>query len=202
MKQQQIRLSPTYSGTARSLSNNVLQAIPKIDGEIIIVIEDDDWYGPRHIEDQVDRLLKDTTRTITGHGLQEYYHLPTLKYKTFRNIGSCFCQVAFRRQLLPELQAAAKYAFERDGRGVDRYFWERVSKKQWNVFYDKDSQVIGMKGLPGRAGLGMGHRQFQNWTEDPNGDKLRDWVGKDSDVYLRLREEQLNIVAQERLENK
>lgn len=44
--------------------------------------------------------------------------------------------------------------------------------------------VVGIKGLPGRGGIGMGHRDNFRGTDDPCGALLREWIGEDAEAYL------------------
>jgi hypothetical protein len=46
------------------------------------------------------------------------------------------------------------------------------------------NHVIGIKGLPGRMGIGIGHRQSFKGQDDPDGLKLREWIGDDAGIYL------------------
>jgi glycosyltransferase involved in cell wall biosynthesis len=180
MGQTHLQCPSNYSGQPRSLAQNILGAISYVEGDYVIIIEDDDWYHPKHVENLVNRLSRGAK--ITGNGLQQYYNLEHLVWKTFKNIGSCFCQVGFHRELLPLLEKAATECFQRNAKGLDRTFWELVPKHQWDVFL-KPQHTVGMKGLPGRKGLGVGHRPDTSWTRDPKCEILYDWIGDDIQVY-------------------
>jgi hypothetical protein len=46
-----------------------------------------------------------------------------------------------------------------------------------------------MKGLPGRAGIGIGHRPENNsymWVKDTDLGVLRQWIGEDIGLYPNL----------------
>lgn len=46
-----------------------------------------------------------------------------------------------------------------------------------------ESLCIGIKGLPGRAGIGIGHRLGPNEKTDHDGTILREWIGDDAARY-------------------
>jgi len=43
---------------------------------------------------------------------------------------------------------------------------------------------VGIKGLPGRSGIGMGHRAEIRMTPDPEFVKLKELIGDDYMYYL------------------
>jgi hypothetical protein len=45
---------------------------------------------------------------------------------------------------------------------------------------------IGIKGMPGRGGLGRGHKLDAYRNDDPDGKLLREWIGPDAEVYLAM----------------
>ena len=45
-------------------------------------------------------------------------------------------------------------------------------------------RVVGIKGMPGRGGIGMGHKPGFSGQRDPKGELLRQWIGADADWYL------------------
>jgi hypothetical protein len=44
-------------------------------------------------------------------------------------------------------------------------------------------QMIGIKGMPGRAGIGIGHRPRGSWPKDRDLAVLRRWIGDDAEAY-------------------
>lgn len=163
----------------RSLAGNVLAALEALTGDIIIVIEHDDWYSPGHIETCLERL---TNSGATGSINQRYYNVEHRAFRLMKNIGSALCNTAFTADHKKGMRRAAEKAF-RDGKiCVDRYFWDALPRNYWDI-HTVDT-VVGIKGLPGRKGLGMGHRPDSRWTHDMDGFVLRQWVGEDADIYM------------------
>src|SRR5690606_9776707 len=100
-----------------------------------------------------------------------------------RNRGSALCQTAFTRRLLPDMRSAAQAAHAANDFGIDGRFWYSRT-----ALATGPQTVIGIKGLPGTAGLGIGHRPRMNtprgWQADPQFVKLREWIGADVENYL------------------
>jgi glycosyltransferase involved in cell wall biosynthesis len=165
---------------------NVLRAVDAATGDLIVVIEDDDWYHPTHIEQLVARFDHPKV-LIAGDDDQRYYNVARRCWRVFQNKGGCFCQTAFRRDLIPTLRAVTRECEARRSYGVDTKFWASVPMEQWSL--RRDHTVVGIKGLPGQAGLGIGHRPNHQWNADPTLEHLRQWVGDDVALYANLQRE-------------
>jgi len=169
----------------KSLAQNLWWGLREAKGELIFICEDDDWYGPEHLKECVLHLAKPGIKA-TGTIWQRYYHLPTLSHRTYKNVGSALCSTAFHRDLIPQLIDAAMWCGQNNRKGIDRRFWDSLPDEQKDIFDPAQNQVIGMKGLPGRFGIGIGH-QPRGFESDENAEILREWVGQDADTYLKLR---------------
>ncbi len=165
-----------------NFTTNLLTAVQAATGDIIVIAEDDDWMSPLHIETLVGQLQAPGI-LAAGDDLQQYYHVGKRVWRTFNNRGASLCQTAISRELV--------YTFveiiERCGAGtygVDGTFWKTIPDEFKSLV--RSQTVIGIKGLPGRQGLGIGHRPGGGWTSDPGMDKLRSWVGDDCDLYRHM----------------
>lgn len=165
-----------YDG-GQSLASNMLAALEAVTGDIVVVIEHDDWYAPNHLQVCVDRLKN---AQVTGSGWQRYYNVQHKSYRLMKNVGSALCNTAFRAGLVAKMQECAHKAFKRQTIGLDRMFWESIKTGQ--DVHDVNT-VVGIKGLPGRLGLGIGHRPDGRWTSDPGMATLREWIGDDVENY-------------------
>lgn len=189
------RIQEKDEAGARSMAQNILIGSAMVKENLIIVIEDDDWYSPQYLKDMINRLQKyDAVGTIW----QNYYFLPDKTYRTYKNRGSALCSTGFQRVLLPYLRESAHRSYKKNLKGLDAYFWQEVeaSKKyKIQIFDNKKHLMIGMKGLPGREGIGIGHhrRRHSRWlNDDSEASVLRDWVGeKAAQIYLQIRQEHL-----------
>lgn len=159
---------------ARSLASNMLAALDAATGDVIVVWEHDDAYLPGHLAACLDGLSKSD---VHGCSILRYYHVGLRVWCEMRNKGSALCQTAFRRELIPDMRDACHGAYRDNSVAVDWRFWQ---DRQALAIGPKT--VIGIKGLPGRPGLGIGHRpknqRNRKWGEDPSMKKLREWIGE------------------------
>lgn len=172
---------------AASLAGNLLAAIPHATGDIIVIWEHDDWYPADYLATCVASLSRPGV-WITGTRRQRYYHLPSRRWIVMRNVGSALCNTALRAEALPILALAASSAARANSYAIDRRLWTRIPDNRQHL-HDEPG-VVGIKGLPGRPGLGMGHRPDERkrpWKADPAGATLREWVGEaDAAAYWAI----------------
>jgi glycosyltransferase involved in cell wall biosynthesis len=184
MRQTHLRLPRRYDG-GRSLASNILEALPEVTGDVILIWEHDDWYAPDHIETCL-RTLKH--HLATGSLGQRYYNVPLRLYASLTNKGSALCNTALQSSAMDYLKDAALRVLDSGGIGVDRLFWDSLPAGAGNVHHY--NTVVGIKGLPGRKGLGIGHRPRQGfsrrWRRDPDFSLLQAWVGADAARYMEL----------------
>ena len=128
-----------------------------------------------------------------GSGLQDYYHLPSRTYGEFVTEGSCLCQTGLRKEVLHVLQDACVEAEISNSKNIDQRFWKsmrELCKTEGGTIdiFTGRRDVVGMKGLPGRPGLGVGHkpRNKERWRVDFSMAKLREWIGDDATLYESL----------------
>lgn len=166
MGQEHIHL-PSEPG-ARNFTGNLLRALDLVDGGAVVVMEDDDWYAPEHIERCAEGLEEAMSY---GCSTLKYFNLPMRSWQVIANPGASLAQTATRD--IEELRRAAHVAFLAGDYKVDKRFWRFAP--------DGAQTVIGIKGLPGTKGLGLGHKPG-NWNYGP--DKLREWIGEDANAYI------------------
>jgi hypothetical protein len=162
---------------------NLKTALPHIEGDYIFVIEDDDWYHPMHIEVLLSFLQQGYW--LVGEGNAKYYHVGT---RQFRELNNCHFatmpQTAFRKDALSLFEEALDVP-----RTIDAAFWSRAKLEGVSTFIFVDTGLVcGMKGLPGRPGIGLGHRPHRkDWRTDTNFSILKSWVGEDDfETYLEI----------------
>jgi hypothetical protein len=176
-----VRRTPGEAPSVQSFVHNLQAATPLIQHEKVVIIEDDDFYHPNHLQTMA-ALLDEYD--AAGDERQHYYHLPTQLWVELNNRGSSLAQTGFRRSMLPIFHEALTWALERECRGVDARFWDLLKRKNMNIhLYIDPVTVIGLKGPLGRPGLGVGHRPETSrspWKSDPDGNKLREWIGDDA----------------------
>jgi hypothetical protein len=202
-----VRREPRAGDPKHTLAINLLQAIPLIKGDKILIIEDDEYYAPNYVEEMAKRL---DTGTIAGITQNRYYHLPTGGYYMMHNMGhASLAQTAFTSAFIPTFKGAveasmfvdfldiriwrmAKQSLVRSFKFGSRALTTRsrtvgqASKGDLVLFSDADAPLyVGIKGLPGRNGIGMGHNPGMYPNRDTSGRRvLRQWMPLDYQVYL------------------
>lgn len=170
-----IRREP-QPGEGRTLGLNLAAALPHIQGQKIVIMEDDDFYGRDYLQTMAAAL---DDYDLVGEGFARYYHFQTQQYKHLENSAhTSLAQTAFRDSLLP--------AFELCLPGdvyIDMRFW-KVVKRRTHIIDNRDNKLAlhcSMKGLPGRQGIGSGHNP--NWSfyqQDANYKTLTAWIGPEA----------------------
>jgi hypothetical protein len=170
---------PKWKPGQNTLARNLLAAIPEVRHDVVLFIEDDDWYAHTYIDEQV-RHLGDAD--IVGDLPARYYHVPTRYYWQLDNARhASLCQTGLRKSALSHLREICEHP--RDREFIDVTLWRSVVGKK--ALYN-GGLVVGMKGLPGRAGIGVGHRPDRSgapWKRDRDFVVLANWIGK-LDVQL------------------
>lgn len=165
-----------------SLMRNLKAALPYVRGDFIFFIEDDDWYAPDYIARSIPLLEK---YGAVGERHAIYYNLPARSWRRLNNQSySTLCNTAISREMIPAFLTAMENT--PPGKSYDVVFW-RAYAARGHLAEKNTGSVIGMKGMPGRAGIGVGHRLEHNpeaWTkDDENLTKLRELVGDDYNSY-------------------
>ena len=197
---QYIRREPQKSDPQHTLCLNMKEAMPYIKGDVIAVLEDDEYYAPRYIETMAGILEE---YEIVGIGRSKYYHLPFAGYIRHMNLNhASLAQTAFRKSLIPMVAGLLEGNSFLDLRLWEKFNGaktplcdatnlkelERATDKGNGVIFDDGDQnclYIGMKGLPGRAGIGSGHIASDAYTRDTNRATLKRWC-RDYNQYLNL----------------
>lgn len=133
----------------------------------LLVLEDDDAYLPDHFGNMVAALQR---AELVGEKLARYYNVATGRW-----------------QLIPSERHASLAATGCRGRGllhlrqlcgarstrIDLDLWTQGCTRQLLP----TSNVVGIKGMPGRGGIGVGHRATFG-SPDPSGSVLAEWIGR------------------------
>jgi hypothetical protein len=142
------------------------------DVSAIFIIEDDDFYKPNYIQRMID--LKGTS-DLWGETNTIYYNVNFRRYadNNNRQHASLF-QTAFTYDIIPIIERCYNNRF------IDCNLWAMVKNK--SLFHD-GTLAIGIKGMPGRGGIGSGHLKAISWPFDPNLNWLRLMIGEDYKEY-------------------
>jgi hypothetical protein len=151
---------------------NVLANYKREEIEAVFIIEDDDYYRPRYLE----RMMANfQSFHLIGERNTIYYNVQWRRHITNPNtIHASLFQTAFKYDVIDIFKQCIPNKF------MDCVFWSKVPNKY--LFYENDL-AIGMKGMPGRGGIGAGHSRAMNMREDANMNYLRSLIGEDAMFY-------------------
>lgn len=135
----------------------------------VAVWEDDDWYAPGYLADVAKWL---SHRPLAGECRARYYNIATGKGRQINNDRhASLCSTAVRGEGLRALRQAVAKA----DTFIDMTLWRMLPGRLYQT-----KHVVGIKGMPGRGGIGTGHRDA--FGQPMN---LRDWIGEDAALYGR-----------------
>lgn len=158
---------------------NLDAAISKVRGDYVFVIEDDDWYAPNYLESMI-ALLQ--TYDVVGEAEATYYHIKHGCYKEMLNYKhASLCSTGFKRSVLPLFEEAVNSGEIY----IDITFWDLIRGRHVKhaLLCGTTPNVVGLKGLPGRAGIGVGHKPEGFVSDTANHSKLQQLIGEDYKLY-------------------
>lgn len=176
-----IRLAPV---NYHSLSRNLLYALDVAPDGHIIIVEDDEWYGPDYIQQRCNELK---TVQLTGDRYRYRYSLSNGgTWGISRNSSfSCLHSTAFRSDIKKKVYEAIAASDKHD---ADVRIWNAI-KADNNLTYcvqaNTKPYMVTIKAWPtGRAGtMGLHRRPLGN--NDKGLVKLQEWLGNDFERYSK-----------------
>ena len=165
-----IRPRPFWRPGDNTQTRNLLAGLERHGDGPLVIIEDDDWYGPRWLSLCAAAL---ETADLVGMVPARYYQVAARGYwPRFNRQHASLCCTALRGPAV----ALMRKICERQVSLVDIDLWRLFKGPKRFI---KDPQVCGIKGLPGRPGITNAHRSV-TYTPDPDGAKLREYVGEEA----------------------
>lgn len=166
---------------------NMDEALKHVKGDYIFTFEDDDWYAPDYIETMLYFLQK---FPIVGQSHSRYYALKDRMWHDWGNTMQCSLNETAMRTA--EMLTIYEEAVNSGNLFFDIALWQKV--RLLNIpflAFQHIGLVCGMKQLPGKGGIGSGHRRdselASKFKPDPGFNKLKEWVGlEDAMVYIDL----------------
>lgn len=187
MGQTVIRPKPAWQPGQNTQSKNLQLALAAehLDDKILF-IEDDDHYAPGYL-DLMSHWLDEAQ--LVGEKHTRYYNVRhRCSFISANKQHSSLCQTGFRIGILPLVKDICRQG----AKFIDMLIWSAAGERgKLYPFHPRFSPgpvsglCIGMKGLPGRLGIGMGHRQTGRWTPDPDMSTLQSWIGQDAANYAK-----------------
>lgn len=194
MNQKVIRREPFWKNKEMTLPINLAMGIMAATGDIIFVIEDDDWYSSNYIESMIKKIQN---FDLVGEGLAKYYNIKTNFYYIHNNLNHAgLFQTVFKKEISKEI--INLILSNKNEKYIDGLIWKFINRNK-KIFISKSPLSIGIKGLPGRMGIGYFHtenscKNFVGTTKLGVGKKdlspfetLKVWIGdKDVKKYYSL----------------
>lgn len=181
-----IRPQPYWRAGQNTQARNLLAGIraASVDHPLM-VIEDDDYYTPEYLEHML-TLLGDAAGddadalVLCGETQACYYNIRTRRGRRLRNDRhASLCSTAMTGATIPYFRVAC----ERRPRFIDLDLWAMPGLGR-ATFASSRPLSVGIKGMPGRAGIGMGHSARFQAPPDQRGRLLHKWIGDDAAHYL------------------
>lgn len=139
------------------------------EGDRVVCIEDDDYIAPGYLADVAKWL---DNYDLVGESHARYFNVSTGRGMLMRNAQhASLCSTAVKGEGLQALRraVASRHTY------IDLELWKaRVRKRA--LFQTR--HVVGIKGLPGRGGIGGGHKPQFGVPMN-----LRDLIGEDAALY-------------------
>jgi len=168
---------PHSENPIHSFYGNAESAVFRCKNDIIVFIEDDDYYAPGWLSWVVNAI--NAGADCVGEGNAKYYNVHHRHYKFMRNRGhASLCQTAVAKDaFIPYF----KETFHRRKyrKFLDMHLWRHALLHQHPFLKPESEHVVGIKGMPGKGGLGSGHRPGRGWITDPEFRTLTSWAGED-----------------------
>jgi hypothetical protein len=177
-----LRPTPPWEPGQNTQARNLLAGLAVIEAAArVVLVEDDDWYAPDWLT-TVNAALD--AAELVGETRARYYHVRTRHAHEHSNTThSSLCSTAVRGAAIDRLRDVCLFQprvapIGRPLTFIDMELWHRHASRQ---LFD-GHRVVGIKGLPGRHGIGSGHLGFES-IADPHSEILRRWVGDDARFY-------------------
>lgn len=165
-----VRPQPHWQAGQNTQARNLAAGLEAIaDDEAVAIWEDDDYYASGYLADVAKWLESDE---LVGESHARYYNVSTGRGRLMENARhASLCSTAFRDDGL----VAFRRAVAKADKFIDMTLWRSYPGRLYRTRH-----VVGIKGMPGRGGIGGGHADGFGGPMN-----LRDWIGEDASLYGR-----------------
>ena len=162
-------------------ARNMEQALDHVPADsVCFIFEDDDIYLPGYIEAMLESI---SDSELIGEIDSRYYNAQTGKHKILKGrFHSSLASTVCRGSALQSFRDLCETGIQKM---IDVTLWKNFNGKKKLL---QTRNVIGIKGMPGRAGIGIGHRH--HFGSAHNKDTLRAWAGDyaaNYDIFRRAK---------------
>lgn len=162
-----------------SLCRNLREALPYIEGQHILIVEDDDFYGADYVAVMVGRLQH---ADLVGERGAKYYFLRERRWRHRLNeTHASLCRTGFNASVIDTLRTCITGT---EHPSVDLRLWSewKGSVLSWVDRAGDSRMCVGLKGVSGRQSYGWS--PTRDSIEDVDGSVFRAWTGMSIDDYL------------------
>lgn len=154
-------------------AKNMSRALAEVgDDDTVIIFEDDDVYLPDHITTTLQEL---ETVELTGERVSRYYNVRMRRWQVITGkYHASLMSNGIRGEALGLLFKICLNSTNR----IDMQLWQQFNGPKRLTIH---TNCIGIKGLPGRAGIGIGHKN--GFGEPDETGVLRHWIGDLAGAY-------------------
>ena len=181
-----VRREPKANDAKFTLNANLQTAVPLVTGDLVLILEDDEYYAPNYVACMEQGI---GPHLLVGLSHSRYYHLPSGKYLQIGNAThASLAETGFNRAFMPQFS----HALLGDAY-LDIRLWQ-AARNQGVLYWDKGNPIyLGIKGLPGRPGIGLGHSEtLYRRADSPDRSILKQWVPQDWQIYMDVLSGALN----------
>ena len=167
-----VRPDPPWQRGQNTQARNLAAGLEVIGpGEHVQLLEDDDYYAPGWLSAVAGWL---ESADLVGESYARYFNVSTgLGHVHRNNQHASLCATACKGEGLVAFRKSVSHRriF------IDTDLWARFSGPKR---LHRANLTVGIKGLPGRGGIGGGHRKDYGTPMN-----LREWLGEDASIYGR-----------------
>lgn len=194
INQQHIRTGPPKDTGAEDFLANMRAGMAAVaaleDPGMLFFIEDDDYYSPGYLLEYFRHGLDHFSQIVIGQKEAHYYNIQTHGWRVYDNARhASLCQTAIRGPMIDRFRSYLNQPQRTPY--FDIFLWGSLAEPWDRSFLPFGPPLaVGMKGLPGKTGIGEGHRQgkYRDFDQPPF-PVLEHWVGSSAAaIYLGLKE--------------
>lgn len=167
-----------------TMPSNLHTALSLARGQLVIIIEDDDWYHASYV-----RFLWNAYNTsavkLLGFSAARYYSVSTRTFKgRYSSRYSSLCRTAFDRCLADRVGEVCRACHADRAINVDTRIWSTICDRDERFLFPQSHLCVSIKDMPGRGRAGLMGGKMTN--ADPRLSVLRQWIGDDCQNYERV----------------
>jgi hypothetical protein len=177
---------PGQNTQSRNLQAGIDEVKKRSDIQAIFIIEDDDYYKPEYL---LYMLAFFTGNDLCGEIQTLYCNVELLLYRRCLNARHCsLFQVMFSPKAIPIFEDV----LSKNVKFIDIEFFKNANEANLKIGTFKGLDLaVGIKGLPGRKGIGSGHQldiykpREQKRTRQERILELKNLIGDDYKFYIQ-----------------